>query len=263
MRTYKNFWPQKSTCCPRSISSTSKASRPIVSLPLLASPCGRNGPGLGPALPVLPNVLGFHVGLEAAVKPAPPPAQRELGRRGNPGFAAAEEILERPFHFRSYRRRPLHAVLQGFRRKVHHYEFAGMRGTQSGTVSRTVMPVMERTNRARIAFDVLDIERGQHVDFLRPESSCYVLITLAVLCFRGIIVCASSRLRPLEGRRVRMASTSISSKLSLCIPIFIPRNGLNICEELFSMPLRPCGFHDSNHPRLRHGFCGGAPRSAC
>src|ERR1700686_768507 len=131
-----------------------------------------------PHRPVFPDVLRFHVGFEAAVNLFSDLAQSELAE-GNE-IAAAEEILERAFHFfGTINVAALHAVLQGFRSEVYHYGFGGSEGYPVGN-GLAHGDAGYGTYHGRNSFDVLDVECRHHIDFCSQEF-LYVLVTLAVL----------------------------------------------------------------------------------
>jgi len=131
--------------------------------------------------------------------------------------------------------------LQGFRRKVHHYGFAGSEGTQSrGRFAHG--DASNGANDRRDAFDVLDMS-VDNTSIFAARSSCTVLITLAGACFREYSFAPVRRLRPLEGGGGENGLNIHLLKNRSLYSIFFLGTGLNICEELFNA-FAPVRFHD-------------------
>ena len=127
--------------------------------------------------PVLADVLGLHVGFEAAIDLLGDLAEGEFAECDQ--VAAAEEILQRALDFfGGVDIAALHAVLQGFGSEVDHHGFGG----------RERHPIRDGfahddagdgADHRREALDVLDVERRDHVDF-GGENFLDVFVALAV-----------------------------------------------------------------------------------
>ena len=127
--------------------------------------------------PVFADVLGFHVSFEAAIDLLGDLAEGEFAERDE--IAAAEEIVERALDFfGGIDVAALHAILQGFGSEIDHHGLAGGQGHPIGDGFANDDAGDGADNRGE-AFDVLDVEGGDYVDFC-GEDFLDVFVALAV-----------------------------------------------------------------------------------
>src|SRR5579875_122313 len=127
--------------------------------------------------PVFVNLLGAHVTFQAAVHLLGDLAQRQF-TQGNQ-VTATKKVSERLLDLLRYIHIPAsHAVLQCLWRKVDHYCFIGSKRHPIGNRFANGDP-RDVANNGSDAFDVLDVQRCDDVDFF-AEEFLHVIIAFAV-----------------------------------------------------------------------------------
>src|SRR5580658_6470169 len=191
--------------------------------------------------PIFPDVLVFHVGFEAAVDLFGDLAQGEFAESDE--VAAAEEIFEGAFDFfGAVDVAALHAVVEGFGSEVDHDGFRGCQGN----------PVGDRfadgdsgdgADDGRDAFDVLNVERGDDVDF-RGEKILNIFVALAMLAAGNIGVGQFIDEDDLRLARKNGIHIHFFEDGSLVLH-FSARNGFHLGRQLFDA-FAAVGFDDAN-----------------
>src|SRR6266850_3441060 len=182
-----------------------------------------------PYRPVFPDVLGFHVGFEAAIDLFSDLTQGKFAQ-GNE-IAAAKEILERAFDFvRTVDVPALHAVLQGFRREIDHHGFGCSQGHPIWD-GFTHSDASDGAHNRSSALNVLDVECGDNIDLCRQDF-LDVLVAFAVFAAGNVRVCEF--IHQDHGRAARQNGVHIHffEHRALVFDLF-SGNSLNLRDEFF------------------------------
>src|SRR2546425_4252770 len=185
--------------------------------------------------PIFSDVLADHIGFEGAVYLLGHLPQGQLAQRDQ--ITPAEEVLQGLVHlFRAVHIPSPHPVRSASGVRSTITVSVAFSSTHSGTVSRTLIPVMDRTTGAILSTCwMLTVDRTSSFADRSSSTSSYRLRCL----LPGIFVCASSSTKTTCGRRARTASTSISSKVVPLYSIFL-RGTVSSWAARSAMALRPC-----------------------